>query len=132
SRRGAIPEGEGRESFPFLFPAPDDPSPVGAPSGANGMSDLETLTRTALGDIAAATALDTLESLRVALLGKSGTITGQLKQLGALPPEQRRSAGEAVNRARDEIAAALAARKAALEEAAMAAKIAAETIDVTL
>ncbi|KFN51114.1 phenylalanine--tRNA ligase subunit alpha [Arenimonas composti] len=96
------------------------------------MSDLETLTRTALGDIAAATALDTLESLRVALLGKSGTITGQLKQLGALPPEQRRSAGEAVNRARDEVAAALAARKAALEEAAMAARIAAETIDVTL
>ena len=67
------------------------------------MSDIETLTRSALADIQAAASLDALEAQRVALLGKSGSITGQLKQLGALPPEQRKAYGEQVNRAKDAI-----------------------------
>jgi phenylalanyl-tRNA synthetase alpha chain len=96
------------------------------------MSDIETLTRSALAEIEAATQLDTLEALRVALLGKSGSITGQLKQLGALAPEQRKLAGEAVNRAKDAVAEALSARKAELESAALAMRLASETIDVTL
>ena len=96
------------------------------------MSDLDSLTRSALADIAAADGLDTLDALRVALLGKSGTITGQLKQLGALAPEQRKLAGEAVNRAKEAVAEALAARKATLEEAALAHRLASERIDVTL
>jgi phenylalanyl-tRNA synthetase alpha chain len=96
------------------------------------MSDIETLTRSALAEIEAATQLDTLEALRVALLGKSGSITGQLKQLGALAPEQRKLAGEAVNRAKDAVAEALSARKAELESAALAQRLASETIDVTL
>ena len=96
------------------------------------MSDLDSLTRSALADIAAADGLDTLDALRVALLGKSGTITGQLKQLGALAPEQRKLAGEAVNRAKEAVAEALAARKATLEEAALAHRLASERFDVTL
>jgi phenylalanyl-tRNA synthetase alpha chain len=96
------------------------------------MSDLDTLTRSALADITAATSLDALEALRVALLGKSGSITGQLKQLGALAPDQRKLAGEAVNRAKDAVAEALAARKSALDEAALAQRLASERIDVTL
>ncbi len=96
------------------------------------MSDLDSLTRSALADIAAADGLDTLDALRVALLGKSGSITGQLKQLGALAPEQRKLAGEAVNRAKEAVAEALAARKATLEEAALAHRLASERIDVTL
>jgi phenylalanyl-tRNA synthetase alpha chain len=96
------------------------------------MSDIETLTRSALAEIEAATQLDTLEALRVALLGKSGSITGQLKQLGALAPEQRKLAGEAVNRAKEAVAEALSARKADLESAALAMRLASETIDVTL
>ena len=96
------------------------------------MSDIETLTRSALAEIEAATQLDTLEALRVALLGKSGSITGQLKQLGALAPEQRKLAGEAVNRAKEAVAHALSARKADLESAALAMRLASETIDVTL
>ena len=53
------------------------------------MSDIEQLTTRALAEIGSAHDLDALESLRVGLLGKSGSITGQLKQLGALPPPER-------------------------------------------
>ncbi len=96
------------------------------------MSEIESLTRQALADIAAAPAPDALESLRVALLGKSGSVTAQLKQLGALPADRRKQAGEAINRARDAIAGALAARKAVLEDAALDARLAGERVDVTL
>jgi len=96
------------------------------------MSDIETLTRSALAEVEAAASLEALDALRVSLLGKSGTITGQLKQLGALAPEERKLAGEAVNRAKDALAAAIAARKSALEEAALAARLASERIDVSL
>lgn len=96
------------------------------------MSDIESLSTQALADIAAATTPDALEALRVALLGKSGSITAQLKALGALPGDQRKAAGEAINRARDVIGEALATRKAALDAAALDARLAGESIDVTL
>ena len=96
------------------------------------MSDVQTLTTTALADIAAATTLEALEALRVALLGKSGSITAQLKALGALPPDERKAVGEGINKARDAIGEALAARKAVLEQAAPDARLASERIDVTL
>ena len=96
------------------------------------MSDIESLSTQALADIAAATAPDALEALRVGLLGKSGSITTQLKALGALPGDQRKAAGEAINRARDAISEALSARKTALDDAALDARLAGETIDVTL
>ncbi|MCR6495849.1 phenylalanine--tRNA ligase subunit alpha [Thermomonas sp. S9] len=96
------------------------------------MSEIESLSTQALADIAAADTPDALEALRVGLLGKSGRITAQLKALGALPADQRKAAGEAINRARDAIAAALSARKAELDAAALDARLAGETIDVTL
>jgi len=96
------------------------------------MSDVQTLTTTALADIAAATTLEALEALRVALLGKSGSITAQLKSLGSLPPDERKLAGEGTNKARDAIGEALSARKAVLEQAALDARLASERIDVTL
>ncbi|QNN70168.1 phenylalanine--tRNA ligase subunit alpha [Thermomonas carbonis] len=96
------------------------------------MSDIESLSTQALAEIAAATAPDALEALRVGLLGKSGSITTQLKSLGALPGEQRKAAGEAINRARDAIGEALFARKIALDDAALDARLAGESIDVTL
>lgn len=96
------------------------------------MSNIESLSKQALADIAAATTPDTLEQLRVALLGKSGSITAQLKSLGALPPDQRKAAGEAINLARDAIGEALSVRKTVLEDAALDARLAGETIDVTL
>jgi phenylalanyl-tRNA synthetase alpha chain len=96
------------------------------------MSEIESLSAQALADVSAASTPDALEALRVALLGKSGSITAQLKALGALPGDQRKAAGEAINRARDAISGALAARKAALDDAALDARLAGETIDVTL
>src|SRR5690606_14096587 len=111
--------GEGRKSFPMFF-------------YGTRMSAIETLTAQALTDIAAADSPAAVESLRVALLGKSGSITAQLKQLGALPGDQRKAAGEAINRARNTVTEALGARKIELDAAALDVRLAAETIDVTL
>ena len=96
------------------------------------MSEIESLQTEALAAIADAVTPDALEALRVSLLGKSGRLTAQLKSLGALPPEARKSAGEAINRARDAITAALAGRKAVLDAAALDARLASESIDITL
>jgi phenylalanyl-tRNA synthetase alpha chain len=96
------------------------------------MSEIQSLTAQALADIAAADAPDTVEVLRVALLGKNGQVTAQLKALGALPADQRKAAGESINRARDAISQALSERKAVLEDAALDARLAGESIDVTL
>ena len=96
------------------------------------MSEIESLSERALADIAAASSPDALEALRVALLGKSGSVTAQLKSLGTLPADRRKAAGEAINRVRDAIGEALAARKAALDAAVLDARLAGETVDVTL
>ncbi|MBN8211621.1 MAG: phenylalanine--tRNA ligase subunit alpha [Xanthomonadales bacterium] len=96
------------------------------------MSDIEQFSAQALADIVAADTPDALEALRVALLGKSGSITAQLKALGALPADQRKTAGEAINRARDAIGEALSTRKIALDEIVLNARLLGETIDVTL
>jgi phenylalanyl-tRNA synthetase alpha chain len=96
------------------------------------MSDIETLSTQALADIASAQTPDVLEHLRVALLGKHGSVTAQLKQLGTLPADQRKAVGEAINRARDAISEALSTRKIVLEDAALDARLAGETIDITL
>lgn len=96
------------------------------------MSEIQSLTTEALAQIASAQTPDAVEALRVALLGKSGQVTAQLKALGTLPADQRKAAGESINRARDAISQALAQRKAALEDAALDARLAGEAIDVTL
>ncbi len=100
--------------------------------GIGHAMDIEHLSYQAQADIAAADSPDALEALRVALLGKHGSITAQLKALGALPGDQRKAAGEAINRARDAIGEALATRKRALDGAALDARLATETIDITL
>ena len=96
------------------------------------MDGIDSLLEQALRDIASANAPDALEHLRVGLLGKQGSVTTQLKALGALPADERKAAGEAINRARDAIGDALAARKIALDDAALEARLATESIDVTL
>ncbi len=96
------------------------------------MSDIEQFSAQALADIAAADTPDALEALRVALLGKSGSITAQLKALGALPADQRKTAGEAINRVRDAIGEVLSARKIELDEIVLNTRLASETIDITL
>ena len=84
------------------------------------MNTLAEITRS-LDDIGAAESLEALDALRVALLGKNGAITAALKSLGALPPDERKSRGAEVNRAKESIADAIAARKATLEQASLAA-----------
>ena len=96
------------------------------------MSDIEQLGTQALAGIAAAADSDALEALRVALLGKSGSLTGQLKQLGALPADERKLRGAEVNRVKERITAAIAARKLALEQIELDRRLAAERVDVTL
>jgi phenylalanyl-tRNA synthetase alpha chain len=85
-----------------------------------------------LGQLAAAGDLRALEELRVGTLGKKGRVTELVKQLGSLPPERRREAGQAFNALKREIEEAVAARRAALEETALDARLEAERIDVTL
>lgn len=96
------------------------------------MDTLQTLTQEALAAIALAQNSQELEQLRVQFLGKKGTLTEQLKSLGALPAEQRPAAGAAINVAKQDVQNALAARKETLEAEEAASQLAAEKIDITL
>ena len=80
----------------------------------------------------AAGALRALDAVRVGVLGKSGELTGLLKELGRLGPDERRTRGAALNALRDELGTALEARREVLEREAVAARLAAEREDVTL
>ena len=86
----------------------------------------------ALARIAAAQDLDALEKLRVEFLGKQGSISLLLKTLGAMSPEERQSTGPQIHALREGVSDALAARKAALEGAALEARLAGESVDLTL
>ena len=94
--------------------------------------DLDTLLSEAQAQIEAAGDLRALDEVRVAYLGKTGAITEQLKQLGKLPKEERSQAGQAINKAKQAVQQSIEARKTALEQEALNARLAAETIDVTL
>ena len=96
------------------------------------MSEIEALTSRALSEISGAGTPDALEHLRVHLLGKQGSVTALLKSLGAMPAEQRKSAGEAINRAKESIADAISTRRAQLDEAGLQSRLASERIDITL
>ena len=94
--------------------------------------DLDALKQQTGADLAAAADLRAWDAVRVGVLGKSGSLTTLLKELGKVAPELRRERGAALNRLKDELAAAIEARRAVLEEAALEARLAAERIDVTL
>jgi phenylalanyl-tRNA synthetase alpha chain len=94
--------------------------------------DYEAIEQEALSRIAAASDLDALESLRVEFLGKQGSISGLLQTLGSMSPEQRQSEGPKIHALRETVTGALTARKAALEGAALEARLAAERVDLSL
>ena len=96
------------------------------------MESVDKLREELLAAVEAATDLDALEQVRITALGKKGRITEQMKGLGGLDPDQRREAGQALNALKDSVAEALDARKAAMEGAALDARLAEERIDVTL
>ncbi|HEY0594244.1 phenylalanine--tRNA ligase subunit alpha [Sphingopyxis sp.] len=96
------------------------------------MSDIEAIQTRLMSDIEAASDAGALEALRVAALGKAGTITALLKTLGGMTPDERQMQGPAIHALREAVTAALGARKAALDAAALDIKLAAEAIDMSL
>ncbi len=95
-------------------------------------SDLERLKQDWLGRIAGAGDLAALETERVAALGKQGVVTGLLKTLGVMTPEERQSEGPRIHHLREAVTEAIAARKGALEVAALEQRLATERLDMTL
>lgn len=96
------------------------------------MSDINSLKTEITGMIETANDLESLEQVRVTALGKKGKITDLMKTLGGMEPEERKTAGQALNALKDEIAALIAKQESALKRQAMEEKLATEKIDVTL
>ena len=93
---------------------------------------LDELAHSARTTILGAADLVTLDKARVDIIGKSGSLTGMLKTLGQLPPDERKELGQQVNALRDELNALLADRQTVLQAAALDAKLANEKIDISL
>ncbi|MFO1058309.1 MAG: phenylalanine--tRNA ligase subunit alpha [Dongiaceae bacterium] len=94
--------------------------------------DLDTVKAKWVEAAAAAASSAALEAIRVEALGKKGEITGLMKGLGAMSPEERRAAGAGLNAVKEAVGAAIEARRAALEAADLAAALARDRIDVSL
>ncbi|ODT71749.1 MAG: phenylalanine--tRNA ligase subunit alpha [Pelagibacterium sp. SCN 63-23] len=73
-----------------------------------------------------------LDAVRVAALGKKGSVSALLATLGSMPPEERKAAGPAINGLKNDIAGLIEARGADLKAAALNARLASEKVDVTL
>lgn len=82
--------------------------------------------------LSAAKNLDEVEALRVQYLGKKGQLTAQMKTLGGMSDEERRTVGVALNQLKDELVAAIEAKKEEFERVEMNARLAEEKVDVTL
>lgn len=96
------------------------------------MDDLDQLVTRALEEFSALQDAALLEQAKARYLGKGGSITERLKALGALPAEERKQAGAAINVAKQKVEQALETRRAALKAAALNAKLREEALDVTL
>ena len=96
------------------------------------MQALTVILEQALLAVTTAKDLADLETIRVTYLGKKGPITELLKTLGTLPAAERKTAGQAVNTAKQQLQEAITQHKAALTEQLVAQKLAAEKIDITL
>ena len=96
------------------------------------MSDIDDLERQILDAAAGASDEAALEAVRVAALGKKGSVSDLLKTLGAMGPDERREKGPLFNGLRDRVGEAIAARKAALGKELLDARLAFERVDVTL
>ncbi|ETR77711.1 phenylalanyl-tRNA synthetase subunit alpha [Afipia sp. P52-10] len=96
------------------------------------MSDLATLEAEILASIAAAADEAALETVRVGALGKKGSVSALLATLGKMAPDERKAQGAAINAVKDKVSEALNARREVLKSAALDARLASESIDVTL
>ena len=84
------------------------------------------------GEIAAASDLAAIEAVRVAALGKAGSVTALLKTLGPMTPQQRLVEGPKINALREAVTSAIAAKKEALEGAELERRLATERVDLSL
>jgi phenylalanyl-tRNA synthetase alpha chain len=96
------------------------------------MSELDTLEQSLMAEIAGAADEPAIEAVRVAALGKKGSVSELLKTLGSMAPEERQARGAAINGLKARVTEALTARKSGLRDAAITARLAAEKVDVTL
>ncbi len=96
------------------------------------MTDLQTLETDLAAKIDAASSESALEEVRIAALGKKGAVSERMKMLGKMSPEEKKEMGPALNGLKNRVAAAIEAKKEALEEAALDARLATERVDVTL
>lgn len=96
------------------------------------MNDLEQLVHDAQAAFALASAPADLENAKARYLGKSGSLTEQLKALAALPPDEKKARGALINAAKQQVEGALTARRQALADAELDAQLKAEALDVTL
>jgi len=96
------------------------------------MSDIDSLKSSILAEVAAAGDEAAIEAVRVNVLGKKGSISELLKTLGTMSPEDRQTRGAAINALKNEITDAISSAKAVLKDAAINARLKAETLDVTL
>jgi phenylalanyl-tRNA synthetase alpha chain len=93
---------------------------------------LDQLESETLAAVASATDEAALEAVRVQALGKKGAISEQMATLGKMAPEERKAAGAALNVIKDKVTEAIAAKKSALADAALNARLATERVDITL
>ena len=96
------------------------------------MSELEELEKTIAGQIEAAADEQEIEAVRVATLGKKGSVSQMLKTLGSMSPEERQVMGPAINGLKARVTEALTKRRDALRNAAIDARLEREKVDVTL
>ena len=96
------------------------------------MGTLEQLRDDLMESVAAAGDLAALEAIRISALGKKGRITGLMKTLGGLAPDERRGRGQALNQVKDAVAEAIEARGQALRDADLEARFAGDRLDVSL
>ena len=89
---------------------------------------IEELRESLLAQVVNAASSAALEEVRVSALGRKGAITEQMKSLGKMAPDERKAAGQAFNALKDEVAAALEARKAGLEAVELEARLAREHV----
>jgi len=96
------------------------------------MENLDKLRSELVAAVNGASDLDGIEAIRVAALGKKGRLTALMKTLGSMAPEERRNAGATLNVVKTEVAQAIEARKAELADMELDARLAQESVDVTL
>ena len=96
------------------------------------MSDISSVLQTALAQVVAATSTNEVREAELAFLGKNGQLLGLMKQLGSISAEERPTFGKKVNEAKDELEAAIEAKRTLLKTSEDAVRFESERIDITM